>query len=69
MIYQVIKVMPKEDNGIVNVFGVTEKAKMFKSEVDAEHCWVRMLKEMLWIFVVEMGRGGCLVYTCFSPPF
>lgn len=52
-----------------NVFGVTEKEEMFKSGVDMEHCCVQMLKKMLWIFAANMGKGGCPICTCFSPPF
>ena len=69
LIQQVIKVMLMEDNEIMNVLGVTKKEEMFKSGVDVEHCWVRMLKEMMWIFATEMGREGCPICTCFSLPF
>ena len=59
----------KEANKIVNDIGVNEKKEMFKHGVHVEHFWVRVLKEMLWKFVVEMGRGGCLICTCISPGF
>ena len=70
LINQTMKTMPKkEDSKIMNVIGVNEKKEMFKSGVDVEHCWVSKMKEMLWIFVAEMGRGGCPRCTGFSPTF
>ena len=69
MIQQLVKLILKEDNEMVNVLWVTEKEEILKSGVDLEHCLVIMLKKKLWIFVAKMGRGGCTIYTCFSSPF
>ena len=69
-IQRAIKMMPKkEDSKTVNVIEVNEKKEMFEREADAKHFWVRMLKEMLWVFAIEMGREGCPICTCFSPMF
>lgn len=70
MIQQAIKMIPKkEGNTIVNVVGVNEQEKMFKSGIYVEHFWVIMLKETLWVLAAEMGRGGCKIFIGFSPTF
>ena len=62
--------MPKkEDSKTMNVIKENKREQTSEKEVDVEHFSVKMLKEMLWIFIVEMGRGGCPICTYFSPMF
>ena len=44
MIHREIKVMPKEVGKVVNVIGAIEKEEMFNNDVDAEPCWIILLK-------------------------
>jgi hypothetical protein len=46
-----------------------EIVETLKSGEDLEQCWVRTLKEMLWMLVATMGRGGFLVWNFCSTIF
>ena len=57
--------MPKEVNRkIVDFIEMKENEELLKG---MEHFWVKMLKEMLWIFATEMGKGGCPIFPYLSP--
>ena len=52
--------MPKgTNNKIVNVIKMKEREYLFKNGEYVEYSQVKMLKEVLCMFVTDMGRGGC----------
>lgn len=55
----------KEDSKKVNIIEVITKDEMFKCGLDEKKCWAIVLKEMLWIFVEKIGKGGCPICIIF----
>ena len=64
------EMMHKETNNkTTNVIEVIKREYLFNNGEYVEYFWVRMLKEVLLMFAVKKGRGGCPNIHMFSPPF
>ena len=65
-----INMMSKEeDSKPMNSHKINKREELHKSGEDADNFLFRTLKEMLLMFALEMGRGGCPICTCSPSSF